>query len=166
MGVGITGDEGEAVIVAGIQGGLQAVVVGFVDVRHLVNKGEVGELRVVGAARLLAVAAGNLGRRVGVHLVDIANAGQLGAMIADIGNFQRQVVVEGMLNVQGPVFHVRRAQMRVHPQNGARVGGAVDGAGGEHRSIPVERGAGESDIADSNIAAAGGNADASGGNAA
>src|ERR1039458_4071533 len=51
--IGVAGDHAETVEVARRECGLQAVVVRTIDVAHLVNLGEEGELGVVGSRGLL-----------------------------------------------------------------------------------------------------------------
>jgi len=49
--VGVTGHHAQAMIVSGVQGYLQTVVIGPIDVAHLENVAQIGELRVEGLIR-------------------------------------------------------------------------------------------------------------------
>ena len=60
-------------------------------------------------------------------------------MIAHVGRFQGQVGIEGMLQVQSPVPHVRRGEILVHRHDGARTLEAIDRAAaveGPVRCVP------------------------------
>ena len=80
----ITGDHGQAVVVACCERHLQAVVVRTVNVRHLKNLAEVRELIEEGAAHLLAAVV-----QCRNHLIDVANARQLGTVVPDVAHLQR-----------------------------------------------------------------------------
>src|SRR6516225_1523429 len=62
MGPGVAGHHGQPMEVARGQGGLQRVVIGTVDVAHLENLGEIGELGVERPPRLFTVAAEGFSR--------------------------------------------------------------------------------------------------------
>ena len=83
----------EAMIVAGIQGGLKAVVVRPVEVTHLENITEPGKLRVE-RTRGLPVACIRAQR----FLIDVANSGEVCPVIPDIADFQRESRGESMLH--------------------------------------------------------------------
>jgi hypothetical protein len=100
MRVGISGDEGQPVIVPRGQCHLQAVVVRLIDIAHLVDEAEKGKLRVEGAAGLLVV------RRVQrwYVLVNVMDAHQLPSVRAHICRFKRQVGGERVLDIDVPAL--------------------------------------------------------------
>ena len=54
-----------------------------------------------------------------LRLIQIRNAYQLRPMVADIGNIDRQVVRDRVLEVEIPLADVRRPQIAIHPHDGA-----------------------------------------------
>src|SRR6516165_6427718 len=73
VGPGVAGYHRQPMKVARRQSGLQRVVIGTVDIAHLENLSEIGELGVERPPRLLTLAAGDFGRRVRIHLVNVAD---------------------------------------------------------------------------------------------
>src|SRR2546428_12488174 len=74
-------------------------------------------------------------------------------MVADISDLQRQVIAEGVLEVQSPVPHIWSLEIGIHSQNRARIRKAIKRSSGKdgpghacNGGVPVEtargRGAG------------------------
>src|SRR5207302_8095805 len=101
------------------QSSLQAVVVGTVNVSHLVDLSKIGEFAKEWASGLFAVSTGNLSRRCGVHLIDVANPYQVRSMIADVRDIQHEIGGKGMLDAQIPVTDIRSFEVLIHAQNAA-----------------------------------------------
>src|SRR3981081_3704250 len=117
-------------IVPACQRYLQAVVIRFVNIPHLVDKREERKGRVERTAGLPV----SSGVERGDVLVDIADAGELGAMVTDIRCFQSHFRIEGVLHVQIPGIDVRSLEILRDTHNGARTAGrdaAINGAGWE-----------------------------------
>src|SRR5258708_2579692 len=96
-------------IVAGSEGSLQTVVSRPVNVREIVDEAEVREL---GGKRL------DSSRRV--HLIEINDARQFRAMVANVGDIESQLSGEGMLDAQRPVLDVRSVEIAIHGEGVAR----------------------------------------------
>src|ERR1022692_47109 len=96
--------------VARRQGALQGVVVRAINVAHLIDVGQVGEL---GKGE-------SSGRR---HLVNVASAHQIRAVVAHVCNLEGKIVGDGVLNVQGPVINIRSGEVRVDSENRTRGSG-------------------------------------------
>ena len=85
MRIRVAGNESQAMIVPGRHRGLQPVVVGAINIFHLVDEAEVGEGRVKRSAGLLVPGA-VIGWNV---LIDVPDAHEVRAVIADVSDFQR-----------------------------------------------------------------------------
>ena len=92
----------------------RAVVVGLVEIRHLKDIAEEGELSVERTGGLSSARV-----RAQRFLVDVANVGQIPAVIAHIGKLQREVRGKGVLQVERPVKDVGSLQVANHAHDGA-----------------------------------------------
>src|SRR6266700_1740075 len=102
MRISVAHHEIEAMIVAGSESRLQAVVSRSIEIREVVNEAEVGELR---------------GKRHStscqICLIEINDTGKLHAMVADVGDVETKLTGESMLDAQRPVFHVWSTEVAV-----------------------------------------------------
>src|SRR5579872_851402 len=73
MGIGVSDYAREAMEISRSQSGLQAVVVGFVHVLHLVDEAQIRKLGVKRPACLLAMTTSDLSRGLRINLIDVAD---------------------------------------------------------------------------------------------
>src|SRR5258708_1405766 len=73
------------------------------------------------------------------RLVEVANAEQLRAMVTDVGDFQRKIRSEGVLQTQGPVPNMGRGELTVNSSDGAGTG--IDGIAIQSTAteVPIDR---------------------------
>src|SRR5208282_2198848 len=71
------------------------------------------------------------------RLIDVANAGQIPAVVADIGHFQREVWGKRMLHTKGPVPHIGSGQVAVHAHDRT---GTVETVNRLRREVAINRG--------------------------
>src|SRR5580704_5472557 len=150
--IGVAHHHTQPVIVARIQSNLQAVVVRFVDIPHLEDVGQVGELFVqrlrgrlvpgVGVAIVIGGSTGETGgkgadtgaasgpARANWRLVDVANAGEIRPVIAYVSGFEGQIRGECVLEAQVPAPHVRSGETTVDGHDGTRATGIAAGQDG------------------------------------
>src|ERR1044071_7358031 len=81
---------------------LKPVIIRPVAVLKEIDESQKREPVIERAAILLAMIAGNLFRRIRIHLVDVADVVELRAVIPDIAQLQRSVCPESLLDVQAP----------------------------------------------------------------
>ncbi len=88
-------------------------------------------------------------------LIDVELTQQVTAVIADVAYLQREVVGDGVLNVEVVIHEVGGAEVRIHAQDAARCdASAIDpGALRKNNAIPVERGARDIGLAEIDRAA-------------
>src|SRR5580704_12188771 len=142
MRICISRKERKAVIVPAGESHLQAIIVRFINIPHLVDETEEWKSGIEGATGLL-VSSGIERRDV---LVDIADTGELGTVVAHIGCFQSDLRIESMLHVQVPNVDIGSFEILRDSHNRARTAGrrtAIDGASREYRAaadvVPVQR---------------------------
>src|SRR5579864_3231493 len=116
MRVGVANDRAEAVVVARTQRSLQTVVVRLVDVSHLKDVAQEGKLGVEGPGGLARAGVGAQS-----FLVDIPDADQIRAVVANVAKLEREVRVKRVLHVQGPVPNVGSRQVANNAHDGAGI---------------------------------------------
>ena len=125
MAKGVSRYEAKAVVTARGERRLQGVVIGRVEVRYLVDELQVRKLSVkrpVGNG-FAVIATGGVFQRVGrIDRVEVPNANQIAAIVADIVNFPGKIVTQGALNAQGPILDPRRSDVPIDGEDAARRG--------------------------------------------
>src|SRR2546426_2684978 len=116
MGIGVTGNHAEPVVIPGGESSLQAVVVGAINVPHLKDVAQEGERRIERPAGLF-VAQYVIGGDV---LVNVPDADQVRAAVSNVCNLQREIRRERVLNVQIPVVNVRSGDVAINTHDGTR----------------------------------------------
>lgn len=112
MGICVTQDKIETMVVATSECVLEAVIPGAVDVRQIVDDIEIWELRSEGlSSRRQCTWSG---------LIDVNHARKFHSMITDVSGFKRQLGGKSVLDAQGPVFNVRSPEIAIHGEGVAR----------------------------------------------
>src|SRR5712692_4058441 len=113
----IPADQGQAVPDPLREADLQAMVDGRVIVPQEVDEPEEWKATIEGPAVLLAVPASDLRSRVGIHLVDVADAVKFDASVANVADLERSGTAERLLNIEIPGHDVRRPKVASDPKD-------------------------------------------------
>src|SRR5260370_42589179 len=83
--------------------------------------------------------------RPGGLLMDDADGGEIPAVIANVGKFQREIRCKRMFEVQGPVPYVWSGDVAGHAHDGAGIRGAIKPGGADvaakkrHATVPLRK---------------------------
>src|SRR5579864_5551722 len=125
MAKGVSRYEAKPVVTAPGERRLQGVVIRCVEVRHEVDELQVRELRIVRAMRnqFAVIATRSVFQRVcRINRVDVANANQIAAMVADIVNFPAKAAGQCALNAEGISLDPRWSEVPIDGEDAARRG--------------------------------------------